>query len=484
MMSEPKRIHPIGMLLSIFKIIKQTALSYLPLLIIAISSKQWMYILIGAIAILVFLLVYTFLSWWRYTYLLEEDQIRIEQGIIVRKKRTISKHRIQSIDLSQNLIHRIFGLTKVQIETAGSDHNIDASLHAVTMEEGRYVHDQLKYNKQMKEQLSDEAEGHNLEMKEQPAHPFKKVTPRALIIAGSTSGSFGIILGLFAIGFSELETFIPDHFYNQATAWVMAQALQVLIALAIVVFIFIWVLGIVTTLIQYWDFTVTRYEKELYITRGLIEKKQSTIPLKRIQAIGMKESILRQPLGYASLYVEIASGEISQNGETTTLLFPLMKKAKVKDFLQEVLPEYDYTIDQPTSLPKRSLPYYLIRSILFPLLATIILAFTLLEWVYIPIIATILAAVFGYWQYKTVKFQLEKDYLFVQSRLLSRDTVIVKHSRIQSMQKKQHFLHRKQQLASINIAILNKFVGRHITIREMELDEAYQIADWYSYQKK
>ncbi|WP_231710607.1 PH domain-containing protein [Gracilibacillus suaedae] len=483
-MSEPKRLHPAGMIFNIFQAIRHSVFGFLPLVIIAVGNDAWFYVILGASILIVLIILFSVLSWLRYTYQLEEDQIRIEQGILIRKKRTISKHRIQSIDLSQNIIHRIFGLTKVQIETAGSDHRIDAALSAVTMADGKMLHDQLKYKKQVTE--TDE-NGEDQDLKEEvheQDHPQQQITPKALFVAGSTSGSFGIILGLAGLAFSELETFIPDRFYNQATEWLFSQAVQVLIALAVVVLILLWVLGILSTIIQYWNFTITRYDKELFITRGLLEKKQSTIPLKRIQAVGIKETIIRQPLGLASVYVEIASGEIGQNQEMHTIIFPLMRKKHIASFLKELLPEYRYQPEGMVKLPTKAIPYYIIRSVITPLIATIVVAVQFTEFTWIPGIVMLLSCIYGYFQYKTTGYHIQDQQLLVQTRTISKDTALVPHKRLQSLQKKQHFLHQKQGLATLDTAILNKFVGRHFIVRELRVEDVDQIADWYSYRKK
>lgn len=480
MMSKPKRLHPAGMVLDIIQAIRHSVFGFLPIALIAIGNGAWFYVILGATILIAVIILFSVLSWFRYTYQLEEDQIRIEQGILIRKKRTISKHRIQSIDLSQNIIHRIFGLTKVQIETAGSDQEIDAALSAVTMADGKILHDQLKYKKQVAE-LEENGEVTEEQTKD---YPQKKITIKALLAAGSTSGSFGIILGLFGLAFSELESFIPDRFYNQATEWLFSQAIQVLIIFAVIIFILLWLLGILQTLVQYWNFTITRYEKELFITRGLLEKKQSTIPLKRIQAVGIKETIIRQPLGLASVYVEIASGEVGQNQDMHTLIFPLMRKKHIKSFLRELLPEYRYQTDGMVKLPNKAIPYYIFRAAYIPLIATVIVAVEFVAFTWIPLLIMLLSCLYGYFQYKTTGYIIQDQQLLVQSRAISKDTAIVPHKRLQSLQKKQHILHRKQRLATLDTAILNKFVGRHFIVRELRVEDVDQIADWYSYRDK
>ncbi len=475
MMSEAKRLHPVSVIFTTLQSLRQIIFGILPIAILAIGDGMFLYLFLGLIVILLLVIGFSVLTWMRYTYRVEEDQLRIEHGVFIRKKRTISKHRIQSIDLSQNIIHRVFGLTKVQIETAGSDHKIDAALHAVTMEEGKYLHDQLKYKKEAVTEESDNKE-------ENIHYPERKVEVKELLIAGSTSASFGFIIGLVALGITELESFIPDSFYNQATSWVVNQAIEMLIFMALLFFILLWGLGILVTLIQYWNFTITRYEKELFITRGLLEKKQMTIPLKRIQAVGIKETILRQPLGFATVYVEIASGEVSKNADVKTLLFPLMRKKEINSFLEKILSEYVLPEDNFTPLPKRALPYYLFRAGVVPFIASIVVAFSAIDWIGIPLIATGLALILGYFQFKSTGYHLDGKQLVVQARLVNKDTTLLKHHRLQSFAVKAHFLHRYQQLASVDTAILSKLAGRHMIIKEMDAESASKLLEWYSYE--
>ncbi|GAB2540242.1 PH domain-containing protein [Gracilibacillus alcaliphilus] len=492
-MSEPKRLHPAAMIFNIIQAIKQSVLGLLPLVIIALTNGVLLIVMvISAVVLLAGVILVSVLSWLRFTYQLEDDQLRIERGILIRKKRTISKHRIQSIDLSQNVIHRIFGLTKVQIETAGNDPATDAALSAVSMAEGQRLHDELKYKKQVPEELEADLEGQE---EEQPALvqpdpieetelPRRKITLKTLLIAGSTSASFGILLGIFGVVFSQAEALIPDEFYSDASRWVLSLGAQLMIVLGIVVVIFLWLLSILQTVIKNWDFTITRYEKELFITRGLLEKKQSTIPLKKIQAIGIKESIVHQPLGFVSVYVEIASGEVNQNEEMHTLIFPLMRKKDLTSFLAEILPEYSYETEQLVSLPKKALPYYLVRSAIIPLLATIGVGIFFLSYIWIPLIILIIALLYGFASYHTAGYVIDDRQITVQSRILGKDTAIIKQHRVQALARKQNPLHRKQALVNMDMAILNKMSGRHFIIRELRVEDGNKIADWYSYQKE
>ncbi|WP_163539921.1 PH domain-containing protein [Gracilibacillus sp. YIM 98692] len=478
-MSEPKRLHPVAMILNILHSFRQWLVSLLPVVILSIGNGRLLFIGIFAVVLAVFYIGYSVVSWYRYTYWIEEDQLRIEHGVVIRKKRSISKHRIQSIDLTQNIIHRIFGLTKVHIETAGTDLGIDAALHAVTMAEGKAIHDRLKYKK---EQGSEDV--FNDEKMPAEMYSSQKVDMTSLLVAGSTSASFGVILGILGLLVTELDSLIPDHYYSQATNWLFSQAVQTLILLAITALIIMWFFGILTTVIQYWKFTITRYEKELFMTRGLLEKKQSTIPLKKIQAVGIKESLLRQPLGFCTIYVEVASGALGKDGDTATLLFPILRKKHALSFIKELLPEFAFEQMNWGRPPSRALPYYLFRWIIIPLIACIVVAIYSLEWFYLPLAALGLALCIAYSQFKSAGYEIQEKQLLIQSRILNKDMVIMPHKRLQSMSKKQHILHKRHQLANLETAILSTITGRRVALLELEEKDTERIINWYSYRKQ
>ncbi|MBM9839715.1 PH domain-containing protein, partial [Rhodococcus hoagii] len=54
---------------------------------------------------------------------------------------------------------------------------------------------------------------------------------------------------------------------------------------------------------KYANFQIIKKEQELVISRGIIEKHQVTIPLRKIQAIKIKENIIRQLFGFVTVSI-------------------------------------------------------------------------------------------------------------------------------------------------------------------------------------
>ncbi|MFU0789222.1 PH domain-containing protein [Virgibacillus proomii] len=475
MMYKPRRMHPAVI---IFKVIH--LFSYreviIPIIVsfISFSKDYFLYVFSGIALLLVIFTAFSIISWLRFTYVVTEDELQIEWGIFVRKKRYISKGRIQSIDLTVNVLHRIFKLARVQIETAGSGKEAEASLTAVKLTEAERLHKELKgYSKTAALRKQDvEAQV-----------PFHQISNKRLFIAGTTSGSIGFLLAIIAFFFSEVEQFIPKHVYDDMLNWIISLSVFLLIIIISSILLILWLLGIAGTMIKFWNFRIERHENELFITRGLFEKKQTTIPLKRIQAIGMEESIFRQPFGYATIFAEVA-GNVEDSGGAF-VLYPLLKKKEVEELLSSLLPAYTLPKGQIQTLPNRALKYYLLRACVPMVLISIAILIFLPTFSWTALILLAVGIWFGYLRYRDAGFLLEKERIILTYRKWYKQTLIIFHKRIQTMGKQQHIIHRKQHLANIEASILGNYsLGSHYKIKDLEERDVDRIASWYSYRKR
>ncbi len=84
--------------------------------------------IVGAVAAAV-LLVSSTLSWWRFTFHVEGDEMIVQRGVLSLERLVIPLDRVQSVSTDQRLMHRVLGLVSVTIATvgsAGAEFEIDA----------------------------------------------------------------------------------------------------------------------------------------------------------------------------------------------------------------------------------------------------------------------------------------------------------------------------------------------------------------------
>ena len=60
------------------------------------------------------------IEYYHFDFSLTPEQLEIRSGIFNRKEQSIPFQKVQQIHISEDILHRFFGLVKIKIETAGS----------------------------------------------------------------------------------------------------------------------------------------------------------------------------------------------------------------------------------------------------------------------------------------------------------------------------------------------------------------------------
>src|SRR5699024_6679305 len=87
--------------------------------IINVNSLKSFIIYAGSLVILfvVYNTVVSIFEWRNFTYFVSNNNIEISDGRFIAKKRYITLNKIQSIQEDKKLLHRMFGLTSLNIVT-------------------------------------------------------------------------------------------------------------------------------------------------------------------------------------------------------------------------------------------------------------------------------------------------------------------------------------------------------------------------------
>jgi putative membrane protein len=259
------------------------------------------------LALLVGGLLTPVLRWLRFTYRVEGGTLVTAGGVLARRRRVIPLARIQSVDLVQKLRHRIFGVVELRIEVAGGS-GTEAALVALAPEEAEEVRGLLLAAE------SDAPPG--------TEHPvLARMEGRDLVLAGVTGGRVAVVAVL--LGYA--QDLIADDALPSLLGRVQSLGLSAVVLVLALVGAFLLVaaaISLAATVLVLWDFTLEHHGDRLVITRGLLERRRSFVPLHRIQAVHLNENLLRRALGLGSLSVTVAgyAGPREEQQETSTLL--------------------------------------------------------------------------------------------------------------------------------------------------------------------
>lgn len=475
-MSEPKRLHPITAIINCLKLLKEMIFPFL--IFVVFGSKSIVFQLIITAVIIVAVLISGFLSWLRFTYRLEEDELRIEYGVFVRKKRYIPFERIQSLDLSEGLLQRPFGLVRVKVETAGSGTNeAEAVLTAISKEEATLIQQTMFSAKEAKSDETGEV------VVEKPTEEIiYQISTKELLLLASTSGGVGVVLSAVIAFASQFEEIIPYEKVFRGLEDVISNGVLFVSILVFAGFLIAWIAAVIGTMIKYASFTVKKIEDDIVISRGLLEKRQLTIPLHRIQAIKISENLIRQPLGYGTVFVENAGGSATDVESARVMLLPIMKKNRIAEILSPYLPEYQFS---PSILPapKRALRRYIIRGLIAISPFVIIPIIFFRPWGYVASILVLVSVFASYLKYKDAGWSIGQEQLTLRYRQFIKNTILMKRNRVQILRYQESFFQRKNELATINAVVMSGSGGAGGRVVDLEKKDVIDIYKWYSYTK-
>ena len=474
MSSEARHLHPAAMLIDAARTIRRWVSAFVIPGVALLASRGFdartlALILLGATVAAALAAIWGFLSWRATTYEVSGGAFRLRRGVLQKNERTIPLEHVQSVDTVQGIVQRLFGVVEVRVETAGGGASEpDASLPALARADA--------------EALRREIEGSGREPveRESPGPAvLRRLGTRDLFIAGATSGQIGVAFSLLAVFsqiFDDLGNFFSEELVRRTLEKIAPNSVAVLLLLVLAVGLLAWLLAIAGTVLAHAGFTLSREGEFLYIKRGLLERREATIPLARIQAVRIVEGLLRQPFGLASLRVESAGyGEAS--GVSTTL-FPLLPRKDAVKLLLDAAPQFAVA-PSLEPLPARALRRYVFRSIVFVLFVAAAvalasaLAFDLAAWMFSAALLLVLpAALFGWLRYRDAGWACAGDLLVVRSRLLARTTTIAPRRRLQSREVVRNPFQQRARLATFRARVASGGGGAELQVVDLGSEDA------------
>jgi len=487
------QLHPISAVVNFIKGLKDLIF---PFIIIFVANRfqggsssndgHWSsYIpyVIGVV-VLVLVLVSGIIKWKRFIYWFEDDELRIEYGLFVKKKRYIPFERIQSFNYTESVLHRPFKLVKVTIETAGSGVSTEpeAELTAITKEAAKQIETELAFAKKRKLHKTTDENGEFLEQQLEelalvPSMPIFKMSMKDLLILATTSGGIGVVFSGLAVFLTQFSDLIPyEQIYDEVVVF-LKFGFFIVILMIFVFLLVAWIFSVIVTTLNYYQFTIVKEEDQIVLTRGLLEKKKITIPIGRVQGIRIVENPIRQLFGYCTVIVESAGGSIGDRDEKIRL-FPLVKKSKIKQPLNKLFADFDFD-PMWTIAPKRAKPFYYRLDFLWVIPIVVSISYFYYPLGLISLFVAPIIFLLGLWQHRSAAIFLTKNQVSLQYRGISKYTFFIEKKRMQSLEMRQSPFQKRKALATIETTIKSGMLGATAKVEHLEVEDVEAIMSWY-----
>lgn len=420
-------------------------------------------IIIGVIAVFLLIgFISPFLKYYFFTFHVEDDELIIQKGMLNKERKAIPLERIQSVNITQNLIQRILKVVAVEVETAGSKAK-ELEIPGLDKDFAQAFKNLLQDKIEQDTTISTQSprddvdnavkDSINIEVTDK-SYQLLSLDFIDLLKIGITQNhlrSGGLALGV-TIGFwynikDVVEQFYGDIFDGFEWGNVAGYANLSLAVIALLLFSIASVLvSVVLVINKYYDYTLFRNGNYLEIKMGLLNRREIKIPLQKVQILEFHTNPLRRLLNYhtAKIYQAQSQGTTATSAEVPACS-PSMMTLLQQLLFEHIVQEDAQTINSIGISHARLTSYFL----LVPLVAIVSVGIYF-ERYSIAALAILFVGLIIYKAYldgKHTAITSDHEMIFMRSGWLFHKIIIIPVYKTQAVQKwRSFFLKKRQQI--------------------------------------
>ena len=279
-------VHPIRQLVGLLPV----------LAIVLITGRNSVFQISAAVGLVVALLVFGALRWYTTRYRVTAERVELRSGLLNRQQRSVRRDRVRTVDITAGPVHRVFGLSVVQLGTGSTQPGqlSSLSLDAVPAAEA----ERLRLSLLDRSTLDAAA----------PSTQDRPDAPQGEVIAGmrwswlryaplTTSGlvAVGALVG-FGLNLANELGLAPTDIGAVQRAGEELSGVSPTLAIAMIVATVLLV-GVTGSLLIYtegwWGYRLTREpDGTLLVRRGLLTTRALSVEEKRLRGAEVSETIL------------------------------------------------------------------------------------------------------------------------------------------------------------------------------------------------
>lgn len=438
------------------------------------EAAMWIALIAGAPA-----LIGSIAKYARFSYQIGDEALVVDSGLLQRQHRVIPLPSVQNVSIRQSALQRMLGVATLTVETATGGMEAEAEFAVLRRASADNLLGQLLAGRRAlaEEPLADalaEAPA------EEPGMVILHLVPADLVIAGATANHAGLIIAA-AAGLVQFADDLPyldlgiRQFQRLPLDSVSSTVLVGFAALAMLLVIG-WIVSIAGSIIGYYDFTLMSGGHRLHKTHGLLARASATIPLDRVQAMRIEESVLRRPLGLSTLKVMTAGSAARQAASRgAETIAPIARVSNVPRLVRAVFPAFDYSAIalSPVHPRSRSRAFTLYLCVL--LAAAIAAALWRVQLTIIPVALVIPAWLVAAWQYRHRGYSLGARYMIARNGAFNRVTWLVPEHKLQTLHVRESPFQRRHQLATVQLDTAGG--GRVASVHDLGYGDAVRLVN-------
>ena len=335
------RLHPFSWLFVLITQLRDVAFPLVVLLVFG-RGEWWEFLaVVGAVLLALYSLIYSF----GFRYRIGDGELLVREGIVDRTERHIPFARIQNIARRSNLLHRLFGVTELRLESGGG-------LKPEAVMKVLRVADADALVALLRAQRGPSAAVDAVAPPAPVGDVLLRLPLRELVRFGLVSNrGMVVVAGAFAAawqfnpGQPRAIMRVPmnwvEHLFGEVAAQhysvtaMMIGGAFVLLAL----FAALRLLSVLLAVLVHYGFTLERDGDRLGAGGGLLTQAHGSARIDRLQLVHVEETLLHRLFGRMSVKTDVAGGVRAANDASGKLhwLAPIASPAQVDDLLARIL---------------------------------------------------------------------------------------------------------------------------------------------------
>lgn len=335
-----RRLHPLSWLFVLLAQLREFAVPLIVLLLAGGRGDRWE--LVGALGAVVLALA-AVVRYYSYRFRIADDELVVRSGIFQRNLRHIPFRRIHNVTLHQNVLHRLFGVAEVRLDSAGGV-KPEAQMRVLSLADAQALEDLVRARnaapgaRVVVAGVPDAAAGECL-LALPPSELLRLglVSNRGMVVLAA---AFGAFVQSGSRQFGEVTATLGAAVFGWAstrhlgwTGWLLGG-----VTLFLLFALMLRLLSMVLALVQFYGFELRDSGQRLSVVSGLLTRVRAHAPRHRIQAWTVRESLLQRWLHRQSLRVDTANVEAANQPRAMRDLAPIATPATVTALLVRLLP--------------------------------------------------------------------------------------------------------------------------------------------------
>lgn len=476
--TKPQKLSPVALLFILGKTIRESWVLILYFIVRAFfkanedtddSEKRFdklIYFLLLTAAILLVFHIQKLIQFFKTRIFIAENELIEQTGIFTKRTKTIPIHKIQSVHLIQNYIHRFTDTCTLKIETAGSE-KTELELSAIDYLKAQDLQDFL----QLKEAVAVAKNSDSNSTK------LMGLSNKDLLKLAISENHIRTLSLIFAFAMSRLDD-LRQFFGKKTDAILDEQMNQIhftgamiagMIAMGIAITL---AFSVIRVLLRYNDMQLTANQKGFQVKWGFLQTQQKMMLQNKVQLISWNSNFVRKLLGIKILRFFMVGENILKDDQYIKL--PVMQEdvlKKLSAYYQPVWP----SLSENANYTHPSYAWRITMIFILPLSLTAsvalyfwkpwVMIFPLLFLLYFLITFIIRQKKFVFW-YNNTTLQIRKG-------VWGEEHVLLNFKKVQYVALETSPYLRKNNLATL---VLHT-AGEMVKIPYIPIDQAQYLAD-------